>query len=175
MEPSAILAVAIRRVTVLLLDLLVSLFFVFFPWLKNSRFEKRLDQLLSFDATRDLDERIRKIESARDNLRDALSAVDELQRSAQDNRAELAALQDALQRASAERDTLSAHNENLKRLADVDIRTIRRTLGIPTRQEVWRGHALSFVGGVLTTFILSLAYDFVVKPVFLHFFPYMGS
>ena len=130
----------------------------------------RLAKWLGINPQGAIDERIRKIDAARDNLMDALIAIDELKYSAEQNKAELELLKLALAKAAADKGNLEAQNQDLQKLAEVKVDTVRSALGIPSAWEVRRGYVVSFFVGIISTIALSLAYDFIFKPVLMHIF-----
>ncbi|MFS2037278.1 hypothetical protein [Agrobacterium tumefaciens] len=75
------------------------------------------------------------------------------------------------EKATAEKQDLSAYNQDLRKLAELEAESVRRALGMPTSREVLRSKVMSFFAGVLVTILLSLLYDFAAKPLFLWAFP----
>lgn len=142
--------------------------------IKETGLDRRLSLLLDRESLESMDARIRKIDAARDNLSDALSAMDDLKRMATDNKAELSSLQTALKAASEEKENLAKHNESLKRLSEIETDSIRAAIGIPTRSQARRGYFLSFIVGLVTTQLFTWIYDFLAKPAFTHFFPHFS-
>lgn len=138
---------------------------------KNPVTLKILDKLGVVVPETNIDERIRKIELARENLTDALGAIDDLKLSAQRNKIELETLRQALHDASLHKLSLDDKNQSLEKLAAVKVETIRSTFNLPSRKQILRGHALSFVIGIFVAWVLPLGYDFIVKPGFLVLFP----
>ncbi len=139
--------------------------------IRETGLDRRLNQLLDRESPESMDARIKKIDVARDNLADALSAMDDLKRMATENQAELTTLQTALTTASKEKESLVNHNDNLKKLSEIEAESIRTALSIPTRSQVRWGYLISFVVGLITTQIFTFVYDFLAKPAFTHFFP----
>ncbi|WP_105421846.1 hypothetical protein [Neorhizobium sp. T25_27] len=151
-------------------DFFIDSIFLLRPTLKRVGLERKLNSYFGeMEVT--VDQRIQKIDLARDNLAEALSAMDELKSSAEENRAELQRLQVALEKATAEKQDLSAYNQDLRKLAELEAESVRRALGMPTPREVLRSKVISFFAGVLVTILLSLLYDFAAKPLFLWAFP----
>lgn len=120
-----------------------------------------LPSILKEGEGQSLDDRIAKIDSARENLQDAIYAIDELRRQAQGNKAEL---QDALWQLAAMEQKKSAANaelEALKKIAGADTEAFRRVVGIPTSKDIWRERAVGFGSGIIASIIASLIYAFV--------------
>lgn len=147
-----------------ILDALVDItLWSFKPWLNIPK--APFKRVLGLQAEYDLDERIQKIETARTNLLDALSAVDELERSAQQNKRELEAIAAALQKAESQKLSAEEELDSLKKLATLEAGAVRKTFGVPTPREVWRDRILGFIFGAITSLLLSAAWDFILKPL----------
>jgi hypothetical protein len=85
-----------------------------------------IDVSLSTPFTREsIDERLKKIESARRSLSEALEAMDELKVTAESNRRDLDALTTAIAKAESDKADLNAQLEALRRLATIDSTVVR--------------------------------------------------
>lgn len=102
-----------------------------------------------------LDERLAKIDHARDNLADALEAMDDLRRQAEENKHALEALNRAVQGATRERDAVTSELDTVRSLAALDTETVRRALGVPSPARVWAERLISFVLGVVASLVAS--------------------
>lgn len=110
-----------------------------------------------------VDERIAKIELARTNLLEALTAIDEIKTTAEEHQRELLSLQTSVTKIGQERDQLSADRELLVQMTAADKERLRRMLGVPTRLQstiTWVG---TFIFGAVTTWLFTLAYDVGIK------------
>ncbi|MFS2037274.1 hypothetical protein [Agrobacterium tumefaciens] len=88
-------------------DCVIDSIFLLRPMLKRLGLERRLNSYFGeMEVT--VDQRIQKIDLARDNLAEALSAMDELKSSAEENRAELQRLQVALEKGKRQADAVQA-------------------------------------------------------------------
>lgn len=147
-------------------DALIDSILLLRPTLRRLGLERKLNAFFGV-AEESVDARILKIDAARENLSEALVAMDELKKSAEDNRQELQRMQAALAKAEAEKDNLSSYNQDLRKMGELEAESLRKALGMPTPREVLRGKVASFIAGVLMTLVLSLLYDFAIKPSFL--------
>lgn len=105
-----------------------------------------------------IDERIKKIDAARENLQDAIYAVESLREEANSNRLDL---EDALRRiADAEREKheVGKQLEALKQVAEADTAAFRRVVGLPTKADVWRERLLGFASGIVASIIASVIF-----------------
>ncbi len=116
-------------------------------------------EFLSGNSSRSLDERIRRIDTARDNLTEALVAIDELKASAQEQQKELEELKESTAKATGEKERVLRTLEDLKTLGTLEQNTIRAAFGIPKTWQVWLGYFISFLVGIATT----VGYDFFLK------------
>ncbi|KQQ38330.1 hypothetical protein ASG19_04560 [Rhizobium sp. Leaf306] len=117
-----------------------------------------VDELLQAPK-RDVDERISKIDAARENLQEALAAIDDLKENAEESQKELKRLQISLEQNEVRKGDLLTDIEELKRLGTISQNTIRRAFGIPKKWQVYLGYLVSFLVGIATTFF----YDFYLK------------
>ena len=135
------------------------------PEYKRPRYIDKVIRSVSFRETdgTSIDERIKKIDTAKDNLQDAIRAVDELRNQANANKQEL---EDALRRieiVEAQKYELSSQLTVLKQLAEADTDAFRRIVGIPTKADVWRERLLGFASGVLASILASVIFLLVIK------------
>ncbi|MBY3131533.1 hypothetical protein [Rhizobium laguerreae] len=77
-------------------------------------------EFLSGSSSRSLDERIRRIDTARDNLTEALVAIDELKASAQEQQKELEELKESTAKATGEKERVLRTLEDLKTLGTLE-------------------------------------------------------
>src|SRR5690606_33743463 len=82
-----------------------------------------------------LDDRLAKIDVARENLAEALRAMDEIRDQAKDNKHALEALNRELEGTSREKENAAKEIETLRSLAQLDTETDRRALGVPTTRR----------------------------------------
>lgn len=122
---------------------------------------------LAFDKelpSENVDTRIAKIEVARENLAEAIAAVDELKDLAEENKRDLEFLTAQIQRAQENKASVSDELEALKGLAALDSEAVRKVLKLPTRVSIWTERVIAFLFGVISSIIASYLYDFLVKP-----------
>lgn len=113
--------------------------------------------------TSDIDARIAKFDVARENLMEAMAAIDEMKASAESKKQELTDLEKSVAEIGKQRDDLNADRELIARLTSSDKDRLRRVLGAPTRLQSIVTTIASFVFGAIVTWCLSYAYDFGVK------------
>jgi chromosome segregation ATPase len=70
-----------------------------------------IDEVLVKKETRDIDSRIAKIETARENLLEAISAIDEIKATAEENKRELAELQKSVTKIGKQKEELTQDRE----------------------------------------------------------------
>ncbi|MCD2183593.1 hypothetical protein [Rhizobium sp. GN54] len=111
----------------------------------------------------DVDKRLAKIEAARENLLEALSAIDDIKATAHEHKRELASIQKSVVEIGRERDRLSADRALLAQMTATEKDRLRDMLGMPTRLQsvlIWIG---TFIFGGITSWVLSYAYDAKMK------------
>ncbi len=108
-----------------------------------------------------LSERVRKIDHARDSLLDAISAVDDLRRQADENQSALNFALAKLRAAENRKSALYSDINSLKTVASADVDSFRRIVGIPSRRAIWAERGMGFVIGVVASVVASYLYEFL--------------
>lgn len=128
----------------------------------------KIDVRLSTPFTSEsIDARLDKIETARQSLTEALSAMDELKQTAETNKRDLEILTDAIARAESDKADLHTQLDALKKLSDIDTTAVREALRIPTEVDKWKERIWGFlVGGIVAGIIASATWELGIKPRF---------
>jgi prefoldin subunit 5 len=112
-----------------------------------------------------IDARLKKIETARQNLTEALTAMDELKETAERNRRDLEDLTGAIARAESDKADLNAQLEALKKLSDIDTEVVREAPRIPTEVDKWKERIWGFVvGGVIAGLVATGIWELAIRP-----------
>lgn len=98
-----------------------------------------------------IDERIAKIDIARENLAESLRAIDELKVAAEDNKKELQEALAKFQLLEKQKANAEIELQEIKRIAQADVETFRKLAGVPTEPEVRKERIIGFVSGVLAS------------------------
>ena len=107
--------------------------------------------------------RLAKIESARENLAEALAAMDDLKSAAEENKRDLDRLNEAITSAQAEKEGLTAQLNTMKQLATLDSEFVRQVLRVPGAVEMWRERIYGFGSGIAGSIISSYVWDWFQK------------
>ena len=112
---------------------------------------------ISFDRAAELsiDDRIRKIDKARENLVDGLAAIDELRRSAEQNKKEVQQALEQLAQLEEDKRNLQAKLESTRQIIGSDVQAFRDIAGIPSPAAVRRERVIGFVSGVVASIVAS--------------------
>lgn len=136
----------------------------YFGELIKSPYAKYLNDALELGPpTANIDERIKKIDDAKENLLDAIKAINELRSEADQNKLNLNQALDNLRIAEAEKQELSKKVETLKQVANADTEAFRQIVGIPSKKDIWKERFLGFGSGVIASLIASFLYLAVAK------------
>lgn len=107
---------------------------------------------INFDDGTNVDERIRKIEIAKENLQDALEAINSLSLTADENKRQLREALDDLDQAENKRASLENELAQIRQIATADVATFRKLAGIsPIRDQI-----VGFVAGIIASIVASL-------------------
>lgn len=113
-----------------------------------------------------IDARLIKIDAARASLEDALSAMDALKATAEQNKADLKRLERAIEKAEGQKADLSAELNALKQLSALDSDSVRRALRMPTRVDIWRERIIAFGFGIMASVVAAYLWELWIKPRF---------
>ena len=102
-----------------------------------------------------IDERIKNIDIARDNLLEGLKAIDELKKSAAENKTELEVALEKLGKIEKEKQSAEEELREVKNIASSDIDAFRKIAGIPDKSEKRRDQFVGFFSGVIASLIAS--------------------
>jgi len=111
---------------------------------------------LSFkDDSGSIDERIKKIDLAKKNLVEGLSAIEELKTEAQNNQRDAQNALLEIKRLKGDKSNLETELESIKRVIKSDVSTFKKIAGIPTDKEIKRERVMGFITGVFSSIIAS--------------------
>lgn len=122
-------------------------------------------------ARENIDTRVAKIEAARSNLVEAIEAIDELRDKAEENKRDLAALTEKLSRTEAQKASVDMQLSTLRDLAALDTQSVRQSLGIPTRLQIWRERLIAFASGIVASVVASAIWSFFMDPGYRRIWP----
>jgi multidrug resistance efflux pump len=105
------------------------------------------------------DERIRKIDEARNNLASALTAMDELKEEANTTKAEAEALREKVSSLIYEKNLASNELNEIQNLVESNIGVFQRLTGVPTRKQIAKERFVGFALGILASLIASLLWE----------------
>jgi len=111
---------------------------------------------ISFDnQTGTIDERIKKIEDAKQNLIDGLAAIEELEKEAENNKKEVTAALLQLEELKRSRNDIEIELEETKEIISSDVNAFRKVAGVPSNRQFRKERMLGFVSGVIASLIAS--------------------
>lgn len=106
-----------------------------------------------------VDERIRKIDEARNNLVSALSAIDELKAEAAVSKREAHELQEKVASLSSEKVAVDTEIHEIRKIMDLDVNVFQRVAGVPSRKQVAKERLIGFGLGILASLIATLVWE----------------
>lgn len=107
------------------------------------------------DRKESIDERIQRIDTARNSLIDALGAMEELKQAAEQNKSELATAIERLNEAHYERASAEKELQAVRGIAQSDIEVFKKLAGVPSRLEIAKERFIGFVLGVTASVLAS--------------------
>ncbi|MCB1589223.1 MAG: hypothetical protein KDI56_10010 [Xanthomonadales bacterium] len=122
------------------------------------------------DPVEGIDERIAKIEIAKELLIQAVATMDDLRKTAESNKREVRATLAQLQEVGGKREAAKSELMQVRRLASADIEVFRKVAGIPSPAQIRRERLLGFVLGVLASIAATAIWWLASR-----YFPTLGS
>jgi hypothetical protein len=131
----------------------------------GAAFTRKIDRVLSiFEGPEaSVDERIAKIDVARDNLLEGLQAIDELKREAQENKRELAIAIQTIENLEQERSVAEKELRAIRGIADADTSMLRKVIGVPSQTQIWKERLFGFVSGVMASVVASFIWWLITR------------
>ena len=106
-------------------------------------------------ATRSIEQRVARLDEARNALMESLQAIDELRDEADRNKHDLARVLDELSAARVDREAAERELSTVKEAVNVDVEVFRSIARIPNEAQVRRERLIGFTTGVLASVIAS--------------------
>lgn len=113
------------------------------------------DIVFEDNSRQTVDERIAKIDAARENLSEALAAIDELKAAATANKLDLEEALANLGKTHAEQAAARRELDLVRKVADSDVEAFQRIAGVPSRTQIAKERALGFAFGVIASLLAS--------------------
>lgn len=124
------------------------------PQYKHPKILKEaFNTVLGEERSESVDERIKKIDSARANLHDAIQAIDELHIQAIENKVELAKTLQNLAEAEQQKNETDKELDAVRQLANIDVAAFRSAAGIPGKNDIFKERIFGFISGVVASLI----------------------
>lgn len=143
----------------MMIDNVLSLYFEFIAKiLKRIRLRiinGEIEIIFNHQVEASIDERIRKIDLARANLVEGLSAIDELRKSAEDNKREVQAALEQLAMLEQDKTELQEKLDSVRQVISSDVQTFRDVAGVPSPSSIRRERVIGFVSGVVASMVAS--------------------
>jgi hypothetical protein len=114
-------------------------------------------------ARESIDERLAKIEVARESLTDALQAIDALKQESEENKRDLEKLAGAIRKAEMEKANLHSQLDALKDIAALDSSVVRQALKLPTEIDIWRDRIIAFAFGIAASTVAAVVWEYGIR------------
>lgn len=105
------------------------------------------------EAQLSLDERIAKLDAARKNLADGISAIEQLKVEAEQSKVEVAAAALQVEQLSKDKASLTSKLEAMQTVLRADVDAFRQIAGVPDAAAVRRERIIGFVSGVAASLV----------------------
>ena len=102
-----------------------------------------------------VDERLKKIEIAKQNLLEGLTAIDELKKEAENNKKEVEAALTKLAELQANKSNLQEEVENLQTVISSDVTAFQKLAKVPSDKQIRNERIIGFISGVLASVLAS--------------------
>lgn len=108
-----------------------------------------------------IDDRIAKINIAKTNLNDAITAINELEQDTLKSKKELEKTLKNVELAKEKKTALQSEVNNLTQLAGAEVQTMRTVIGIPSKGALWAQRFIGFILGIVASLIASYIYNYI--------------
>lgn len=103
--------------------------------------------------TTSIDDRIKKIEIAKQNLIDGLSAIEELKKEAEINKKEAESALLQIESLRAHKSNLEDEISRVKQIITTDVTTFKMVAGIPSDKQIRKERITGFISGVIASVV----------------------
>lgn len=111
--------------------------------------------------TASLDDRIKKLESAKQNLIDGLTAIQELEKEAEKNKREANEALIQLEVLKKNKHSLQSELDTISQIIKTDVSTFRKVAGVPTDKQIKKERVYGFLSGIFASIFASVIIYFV--------------
>jgi chromosome segregation ATPase len=105
------------------------------------------------EAQQSLDERIAKLDAAKKNLADGISAIEQLKLEAERSKTEVAAAALQVERLTQDKASLSSKLEAMQTVLSADVDAFRQVAGVPNAASIRRERIIGFISGVAASLV----------------------
>tara|TARA_B110001450_G_C17623331_1_gene482101 strand:+ start:966 stop:1466 length:501 start_codon:yes stop_codon:yes gene_type:complete len=145
----------LNKVTVFLLKCWTAPFFRY--GVKNGKAYAEI--FPAFNDSESVDQRIRKIDQARENLVSALTAVDELKNKADINKQEANEIKAKVDTLTSEKTLADTELQEIKKVTGSTVDAFQRVAGVPSRNQIAKERFVGFGLGVIASLLATLAWE----------------
>ncbi len=114
------------------------------------------------NPTGNIDERIKKIEVAKQNLIDGLSAIKELEEEAEKNKREVEKALLKIETLKTNKNNLEEEIQSIKQVISSDVSAFKKIAGIPSEKQIRKERILGFISGVIASILASGIFALIV-------------
>jgi hypothetical protein len=104
-------------------------------------------------ASSSIDERIKKIDAAKQNLQEGLLAIKELEEEAEKNKQEAKIALDRINQLNSDKNLLLEEVTLIKRVINVDVGAFQKVAGVPTERQIKRERIIGFISGIVASIV----------------------
>ncbi|MGB0385021.1 MAG: hypothetical protein ACPGWR_09380 [Ardenticatenaceae bacterium] len=115
------------------------------------------------DIQEDIDVRIAKIDTARDNLLEGIKAIEELRTEAKRNKQEVEQALLQVTMLTENKADLEAEVKSIETVSQVNTEHLRMMLGFPSSKEILIGRLKAFASGIVTSVFGSFIYSYLTS------------
>lgn len=106
-----------------------------------------------------LDERVQRIDRAREHLVSGLSAIDELKEEAETSAIKVEELKARLEYLASEKETADLELREIRKIASSDLGTFQKVAGVPNRGQIAKERLVGFVLGFIASLLATVLWE----------------
>ncbi len=115
--------------------------------------------LPALEPEKSIDDRIKRIDEAREHLISGLSGIDELKQEAKVNKQEIEELRARLKYLTSEKESAGLELKEIRKVTASDINAFQKLAGVPSRIQIAKERFVGFILGLVASLLATIIWE----------------